>query len=112
MRNSFLNYFLIYKETCLWTEKNQKLSIRIFGSALEKTDSPMPTSETGENLFLFIICFLWSMYWHTVFLRCGEESNFLLELFKRISKVHEKNMLRERASNVDQSENHKPVRVW
>ena len=51
------------------------------------------------------------MYLHTVFLRCGEESNFLVELFKRISKVHEKNTLRERALNFDQSENHKPVRV-
>ena len=51
------------------------------------------------------------MYLHTVFLRCGEESNFLLELFKRISKVHEKNILRERALNFDQSENHKPVRA-
>ena len=60
------------------------MSIRIFGSALEKTDSSIQTTEAGENLFLFIICFLWSMYLHTVFLRCDEESNFLLELFKRI----------------------------
>ena len=87
------------------------MSIRIFGSALEKTNSSIQTTEAGKNLFLFIICFLWSMYLHTVFLRCGEESNFLLELFKRISKVHEKNTLRERALNFDQSENHKPVRV-
>ena len=77
------------------------MSIKIFGSALEKTDSSIPTTERGENLFLFFICFLWSMYLHKVFLRCGEESNFLLELFKRISKVHEKNMLRERALNFD-----------
>ena len=67
----------------------------------------------------FMIGFSWSLYSHTIFLRCGEKSTLItkyLELIKRRSKVQEKNMSCERALNFDQwktfSENYKPMRIW
>ena len=56
-------------------------------------------------MFAFTSCFPWSLYLHTIFLWCGEKwtsSTKYLELFKRRSKVQEKNMSCERALDFDQ----------
>ena len=70
--------------------------------------------------FYLMIAFIWNLYLHKVFLWFSEKktpnNKYLLVVFKRISKVQEKNMSCERALNFDQwktfSENYKPMRVW
>ena len=70
------------------------------------------------SLFYFAICFRWSI--RTVFYLCSVKSNleqkFLLKLIKRRSKVHEKNMPRQRALNFDYRktffESYQPIRIW
>ena len=75
-----------------------------FNSALKKQD--FATSDTRENVHpYFINC---SIYLRTYFPWFSEKSSlkkYLPELIKRGSKVHEKNMSRERADK-------KPIRVW
>ena len=75
-----------------------------FNSALKKQD--FATSDTRENVQpYFINC---SIYLRTYFPWFSEKSSlkkYLPELIKRGSKVHEKNMSRERADK-------KPIRVW
>ena len=68
--------------------------------------------------FYFLVCYFQSMHLRAVFLWGSEKTNrkYLLELMKWRSKVHQKNMSREKASDLDQwtlfSENYKPISVW
>ena len=76
--------------------------------------STLTTSTTDENLYLFV--FTLSFLFYQFHLECifnysiffyvvsNQTSNkkYLLELIKRRSEDHEKNMLRERSSKFDQ----------
>ena len=94
--------------------------IRNFNFTFKEQDFSILLSETSENVcFYFMICFLCSLYSHTVFLRCGEKyapnSKYTLVLIKKGSKVQEKNMSCERALSFDQvktfSENYEQIKV-
>ena len=72
--------------------------------------SATPTSETGENLCLFVfissfvsfgVC-IYVQYFLDVMRNQTLNKKYLPELRKRRSKVHEKNISRERALNFDQ----------
>ena len=69
----------------------------------KKQDFSTSTSETSENVYLFVsrfmIGFLWSLYLYTLFLLMYK---YLLELIQRRSKVREKNMSCESTLNFDQ----------
>ena len=82
-------------------------------------DPSTSTSETSENVFLFVfislfvsfgVCFyVWSWKWNS-------NRKYILELIKRRSKVHQENMSPKHGLNFDQwksfFENFEPVRGW
>ena len=71
-------------------------------------DSSISVSETNENVYILV--FISSIRVCTAFLRCSGKANFkkkkgkdiYLQLIKKRSKVHEKNMLNNRSLNLDQ----------
>ena len=116
-------YCEIFKSTYFVheTENNWKLFIRNFNFPLRSRIFQHQYQEQVK-IFLFhdwsplkfvFICNISLMWWE---INSNPNCKYILDLTKRRSKVQEKNMSRDRASNFDQwkafSKNHKPMRVW